>query len=509
LREWFATAVAASAAVVAVLLVKPALRTKIFEQELSEYGRHFVLPTVHDGRKVYKHKLPVHAGLYVLAYSDLSQTDNDDVLTYFAPDLVVADEAHVFRRKLSARSKRFFRYMEDHPATRFVPMSGSFLKKSCLDVTRTFEAALKKDSPVPTGRTAVEWAWALDPSVEAPKPAGKLMLLCAPGTQESQDAARHGYRRRVQETPGVITTSGDTLETALTLQFWRSLKVNKATSDAMEELEKLWMFQDEEIPDVLTYTRIAKQLASGFYYKWVWPGGKKSPEDEAWLAARNNWNREVREFLQYNRQDIDTALQVWNLVERGGGNRDLRAAFDEWKKWHARPEPPTETVWLDKELMLLVAHRWVREIAAVDVGHNGLCRGIIWYEFTALHSLFREAGWPVFGPGDRAAAELDRVRAPYIVVSQNAYREGKNLQRYWANLVLNPPATGDIWEQMVGRTHREGQQADEVIVTVLQHTSTLFVAMKNALRDAAFIQSMSGQRQRIVFADKIGVGDTK
>jgi hypothetical protein len=82
-----------------------------------------------------------------------------------------------------------------------------------------------------------------------------------------------------------------------------------------------------------------------------------------------------------------------------------------------------------------------------------------------------------------------------------AHGIGKNLQSWCNQLILCPPSSGHIWEQLLGRTHRPGQEADEVTVFVYVHTPRFAQALQQALVDAEYIQMSTGNAQKILFAD--------
>jgi hypothetical protein len=77
---------------------------------------------------------------------------------------------------------------------------------------------------------------------------------------------------------------------------------------------------------------------------------------------------------------------------------------------------------------------------------------------------------------------------------------GKNLQAFANQLVLQPPASGQTWEQLLGRMHRPGQNADEVRCDVLQHTWFAKANLVGALRDARYIEDSQNMRQKLNLA---------
>jgi hypothetical protein len=484
-------------AVRTVLLVGASLRPQLIEEDLPAYGRHFHLPPY---RAVIAD--PPLPGLYIVAYSDLSNAKKGDVLNRITPDLIIPDEAHRLRNRQSSRTQRYYRYLEAHPECRTAPLSGSTTKRSIKDAAPLAEAALKKNSPFPrTHGDLRDWAAALDPDNPRPMQPGKLLLLCAEG-----EPVLSGFRRRRVETAGVVATTASALDTSLLVEA-RELTLAPSVAAALDYLEKYWAWEGEEIEDGMAFARISRQLACGFYYRWVWPGGTPDDDDRAWLAARAAWHKDVREMLARSAQEgFDSPLLLWNAAARG----DWQPAS--WAPWASvrdryRPHPPVEAVWLDdffiKDVGLWVAKQQQR--AAVSDGG-----AIVWTVHAEVgKQLSERLRLPYYGEG-RAAAEALTVahprNAPVIICSQLAHGTGRNLQAYDANLVTTCPANAPDIEQLIGRTHRPGQRADEVHVTVHQHTEALRRGYWQAYRDAVFIEQSQGQRQKLLYANRIGFG---
>jgi len=485
-----------------VLLVKSSLRDQLINIDIPAYGRHFKLPPVWSAKNTRNYE---RSGVYVLFYHELSDSHKGHWLERIAPDLVVADEAQVFRNVHSARSKKFYRYMDEHPECRYCPLSGSIAKRSIRDVGPPSELALRKDSPLPKGRALFEWSCALDRDVEKPLGPGKLMLFCGPG-EDHHD----GFRRRLRETEGVVASEKDTIDTALEV-LPHSPPLSPVISAALAELARLWRWNEDEISDALHYARLAKQIAQGFYLKWDWPGGVL---DEEWLTARSAWHKEVREYLRYHSvPGMDSTLQLANAARHGHW---LSEAWPAWNVVKDRPEPPTEAVWLDTAYMPGVVANLVEELNASDEplgkkNASGATRGlIIWYENISMGDLL-EKTYPRFGPGDRAAAQLAKMHPkdhPVIVCSRASHGEGKNLQDYTDAFFITPPANSLDWNQTVGRELRPGQLADTVRVKWLANTIDLQKAFVNAVKNAETLQKNTGEEQVLLIADGAALAET-
>ena len=478
-----------------VLLVKASLRNQLMNVDIPAYGRHFNLPPIYSAKDVKNYERP---GVYVIFYSELSDSKKGHWLERIAPDLVVADEVQVFRNKGSARSKRFFRYMEDHPECRFCALSGSMAKRSIRDCGHICELALRKDSPFPNGRTLFEWSCALDPRVEKPLAPGKLLLFCAEG-----ETHHDGFRRRLVESEGVVASTKNAIDTALEIEVYAP-PASPAIVQALSKLDSLWRWEEEEVSDALHYARLAKQISQGLYLKWDWPNGEK---DFEWLEARSAWHKEVREYLKYHSiPGMDSTFQLAGAASQG------RWASKTWAAWAVvkdryKPEPPTYPVWIDDTFIPRTVAEYVAKINASDEP-LGRDRGlIVWYETVAIGDLL-EKTYPRFGPGDRDAALLDTMHPkdhPVIVCSRLSHGEGKNLQSYTDALVITSPANAIDWGQAIGRELRPGQMADTVRVGWYGHTVDLAKAFISAVRDAEFLQRTTGEQQFLLMADGVSL----
>jgi hypothetical protein len=58
-------------------------------------------------------------------------------------------------------------------------------------------------------------------------------------------------------------------------------------------------------------------------------------------------------------------------------------------------------------------------------------------------------------------------------------------------------------EQLLGRTHRDGQTADEVTADIVVSSAEHVLAFDQAKRDARFLEDLTGQNQKLLFADVV------
>lgn len=453
------------------LLLLPAdLREQTKRKVLPEMARMFRL----------------HPNLLVAGNSELSLAKNADMLERLAPDVIILDEVHEYKNLRAGRTRRMNRFLGDHPETVVVAMSGTVSSRSLRDYHHIIRWCLGENRmPLPQKHMELcDWADALDVDVPDEKrlAPGAMRLFCASG-----ENARQGFRRRLTETPGVVASGAEELGVSLRIRALEPRLPDELRS-ALATLRSRW-----EDPNGVSYSeavdiwRVARQLALGFWYRW------EPPAPEGWKDARRDWSAFVRETIRYNRRGLDTELQVWNDCARRHVELKGRKTEPSWLLWRElrdtfKPNPvPT---WLDERWLVDIVKRW---LADGD--------GLVWIEHTAVgERLSRAIGVPYFGAGERASRDILDADGP-AVVSIAAHHRGKNLQQWNRNLVVAPPSSGKMWEQLVGRTHRVGQRADEVLVDVMLHYVEANDSFRHALDDARYLEDTLGSRQRLNYAD--------
>jgi len=444
-----------------VLFVPAALRDQTFDHVLPQMRKHWGL----------------HPRLRVVGYSELSLAKNARMLEDLDPDLIVLDECHSVKAKTAGRTKRLVRWFREHPETRCVAMSGTVSHRSLKDFAHIAQWCLGDGTPLPAKWTELsDWADAIDEvkDDELRMAPGALQEFCADG-----ENVRQGFRRRLVETPGVVASSEDQLGTSLRIEAFRGLKIPPKVWGMIEDMRETWTTPNGDIiTEAVELWRHIRELALGFWYRWI-----PAPPKE-WLDARREWKKYVRETLKHNRRNLDTELQVWNECSHDP-DRSL-----EWLRWSAVKDsfrPNTVAEWVD----------YFALDAAIDwMERDG---GIVWTEHRAFGELLgKRCRWTYHGAGDSRILTTDD---PAIIASISAHGQGKNLQRYSRNLVVAPPTSGKVWEQLLGRTHRQGQEADEVVCEVFLHVDELRSSFDQARADARYLEDTFGNQQKLNYAD--------
>ena len=114
-----------------------------------------------------------------------------------------------------------------------------------------------------------------------------------------------------------------------------------------------------------------------------------------------------------------------------------------------------------------------------------------------ISDLPRHGGGP-----DSERAILAESGKTSIIASIKSHGTGRDgLQFLFSKQhVAQPPSSGDAWEQLMGRLHREGQRADEVDTWVPRHTDEMKESIDKAFADARFIAEVMGTSQKLLLA---------
>lgn len=429
------------------------------------------------------------AGLKVVTYQEWSAKGGQNVLSDWAPDLIIGDEVHELFNYTTVRYRRLRDYYRKTPSARFACMTGSPTKDTIKNFSVPLALALRGQSPVPRQYYPLEeWSLALDPIKEPIRPGALARLWGAPTTRDyTVEEAREGFRRRLVETPGVVATTVAVLPIRLVLRT-RPVVVPAEAKKALSDFRKTWSLPGgDEITEALEFHRHARELACGFFYKW-----DPAPTAE-WLEARRAWHGEVRSFLRAGgRPGLDSPGLLEDAARDG---RRPSAAYDAWAAVRSTCAPKTVPTWVS-DYLVQDAVAWARS-------H----RGIVWYEHDAVGDALRAAApeLPYFGPGDAGILYADGSTS--VIASRKAHFQSKELHAFHEQLVISPPSSGAIWEQLLGRTYRDRQTSSVITTWVYQHTPEVKRALKDALQDAKYASEVHGLDQLLLRAERAEVDE--
>ena len=547
---------------VAALFIQADLLSQFLDRDVPYYGGHWHIPNVVPGSQFVSGRPALH----VYTYNKLSSQDASDLLRRLKPDLIILDEAQNLKDPKAARTIRFLRQFAEETGTRLCAQSGTLDSRSIRDAAHLGALALGDDSPYPRDHHSIEeWAGAIDPCTcpAAKVPGsqclcrahpGALLRLCEPG-----EHVRDGFRRRTNETRGVVSTSESAIGTQLIIRRRMPGPVPGGILAAIDEALKGTRPDGDRFQEKLQGAACARQLASGFYHRWRYPRGEPAELIDEWFIKRKAFNSEVWDALKRPEEGLDSPGLLIRAAERWVSGYEVRSGHthdgtcydslpeDEWERhehgvdctdplciseWkhtsrlvceqeeqgdvtivppHSRrgPLPVWESLnWVDwrdirHKVQPVPEAVWVSDYVVDDAARWAReTRGIVWVEFPELGQRIADrAKVPFYGGGTEASATIcNETGKRSIVASIRAHCTGKNLQMFHRNLIVTPPSDGARCEQLIARTHRPGQLASCVEVEVNQQTDNLAAAFAQAQEFARFIQATSGQAQKLLLA---------
>jgi len=512
------------------------LPSKTFYQlqlkELPKYREHFEL-----------YDLPVHLlggdctpqararlaqsglkGLYVVPYATLSSPSDVcpgyKILPWIKPTAFILDEAHNVRDLRSARTGRLSDYIDscDVPPV-VVAMSGTMLAKTLLDFHHISTWSLRDRSPLPISHSrCVDWACVLDPQASPSRRQRTFflpLLEWAGSSDLSQRGLRQAFRKRLKSTPGVVSASEDDLGTSLVFQNNPASTDNPDFPKLMEMVrmvEKDGLTPNgDELEDKFGGHRWLKELSAGFYNELVWPELEQIGENAEERLDRSKVHHEslqkyhkgLRKWISYNRTPgLDTAFLVGSELYHHGAKRVGAELHTLWSDARALDfDGRVHRVGYPVRVCNYKVIHAVEWLSSVDD------EGIIWVESPEIgrwihelapHTIFCDAS-------PYGHKEIQKEEHKAIIATIGAHGEGKNLQHHQNQLVLQWPRGAPIAEQLIGRLHRPGQKADELIVHTADTTEFDQMTRAACLLDSLGLHQLEDPKKVITgtYANKL------
>lgn len=264
-----------------------------------------------------------------------------------------------------------------------------------------------------------------------------------------------------------------------------------------------------------------QEISAGFYNELVWPTvedvmrewhlDQKTAEEElrkskAHHRALQQYKKEERRFLVEDHvPGLDLPMLVGAACARGGKGVPGKV-YEAWLvaknlDYEGRIERRSRVAHVC-DYKILAALDWAKKLE----GKGGLVwvwniEMGIWASQILSEGLGADrvahcpagAKWNKFIQEPEAATKI-------CVCSLTAHGEGKDLQHFSEQFFLQFPRSADMAEQALGRTHRPGQLADELVVRLCLTTGFDHQSFNACLADALWLHSTEG-RQKIIYAD--------
>ena len=397
----------------------------------------------------------------IASYARLSQRDGRDWLYELDPDLVILDEAHRVRDYSAARTRRLDRYV-DETGPLVVAMSGTLTTRRVADYAHLAKWSLGGKSPLPLTHSGVAHTDAVIQSATAREGAATTGDWYWFRGAYGDGPPREALQAALEASGGTVLTSDAGCTASLVIE---ELEAWDTWSPELETLETLWELPDGTMLDSpMHVARHRAHLELGFWYRWRWETWGWD-DVEAYMAARAQWGKRVRDWCTSRTamtEGTETPALLRDAIERDP-DHPLRAAWHAWAPYADRELPEVEAVWVHRRAL-----EWIKRQEVESV----------WVQSRATQDALPDA------------------------YSVKVHGTGHNLQHLASALVVEPPSNGAAWEQLLGRLHRSGQQAD-VVRFAVPATDVCTERLSKAAADAKYIEETTGSRQRLNFATRV------
>lgn len=476
------------------------------------------------------------AGLYIVNYSHISARNGLELLAVLEPELVIADESHYLANPRSGMGKKVY-HLLDETGPQFVCMSGTIAKKRLKQFQPLILRALKERAPLPKQANVLDsWGVYLDSHATGDLPEGfpkslEPLVLWARDNypdkkfEPTTSDLREAFQLRLHSAPGVVATKGESVGTALYIQNEPVPDLDKTTGwDKAKELitkvEKEMVTPDGDVIEhpMLTY-KWRYELSAGFYNSLQWPttehllrykmaqtaeeAAERLERSQQYHAALNTYHGLLGKFLKKAPMGLDTPMDVGRSISK---YQDRYVPTEVVEAWQAKEELDFEGRIERTAQVVMLSDGKINAALNWAAARKGGC--IIWWWNRGLGRRLAEVGMgmglPIlYCPAGAEANEaiIEHANADKIVVASIfAHGTAKNLQHFGDQYFVQFPRDSAHAEQTISRTHRQGQQRDELIVTTNLTTDFDHENYAAMLCDAVFAQTTLGQRQRVVFA---------
>ena len=481
----------------AILLVPSSLVAQLIEVEIPKYEKEF---NIHldwcsiAGKSQHQRRALMDSHrITIMPYSLLSSEDTYTLLEESKVDMIIADECQYLKRKDSARTKRLLKYLDkNHPS--FVCMSGTIIRDDLKDYWHLISRCLGKLSPLPLDwHTIVDMQDTICPDFDYKKKISPFFSKMFPEirvTPGSDFVFVDGARKKIKElfdmSPGTVRTENQSVDCSMEIDVL-DITPCQQSKEMMDTVEKTWQTPyGDFIEEAIQQAAIMSQLSSGFYYRLFWT--ENTPKEILIeFDKQNELKKSIRQFIKYHRGTIDTPGLVMKALQvRDRGVSQLQKEFDTISDWEL-PERCRETIHISN-YRIDQAKIWAKK-------HK---RGIIWYKWDASGpSLAKAIPRATFCPAD---CPITNLQADGILICSFAHKEGKNIQQHNKNLFFNFPLSAADFEQMMGRTHRQGQMEDCVYYDILISSKFEDAKLKRVVKKAMFLEDVDKQ-QKLLLAD--------
>lgn len=461
-------------------------------------------------------------GVFVLGYGMLSGRKTEEMIQNVAADLIISDECHTLTNMKSARTGRINHYLKNADKdVDLVLLSGTIVRRSIMEYHHLMLACLKGLAPLPLPFPQAETLSIALSHSEGFIPSGEIRMakpLADWAGLEWQEkpsdnivVLRKAYNKRLRTAPGVFISDDDKVATSLQLDVIKSRTRGtygyKELKELVEQVEESWVTPSgDEFDYILQKFKWINELWQGFYNDLVWPEDHPKVEEAKENRLLSNvLSKELRGFLNTkHRPHLDTPLLVRANMAKYGPKNVPELLYNSWREWKNFPKEG-----LPDRLSVPVRVSDFKVQAALDAWKNLEEKeegGIVWYynqEYGRwLTEVFKEeyGDRVLFCPaGQKPKEAMVESEGKICIATIEGHGTGTDgLQmKYHHNLVAQDLRTAKIAEQTIARTHRHGQDKDEMTFNILLASKYDDMQLSGILQNAYFIHT-THTRQRLL-----------
>lgn len=441
----------------------------------------------------------------IMSREELALEKNAKFLETFQPQAIVIDESDEFANWEASAVQRIDRYL--YPPAPAKPLTREQCAVFCLSGTPTRNTIMaywhllrwthRERMPMPLKRSeALKWAAALDQQKTA-SDTGRM----DPGPLgPSRKAALHWYRKRLQETPGVIIIDGDSAVKKDGTPIPLRIHTRLARECPLLDAAFLKFGLDQQNPDgVPCVAPLERWRLEGFLGCGLFPRYKKPGPPKEWREERA---KRGRAFAALCRDTIRNSRHWRNPADTEKQVRLRHRDNPIVLEWDEMAEDPyaKEVVWISQETLQ----------TAINYLAEAPTPAIIWTGCVEFgKELARVLGLSYFGRDgkDQYKNDLDAIsrrpewRARSFICSWHANKKGFNLQPWLRHGVFNPPTSAKWLEQLMGRAHRADVDESGVTFTMFATSGGTLDAIDAAVAEAGFAKQSVGPTQKILRAE--------
>ncbi len=419
-----------------------------------------------------------------------SHTTGPALLETYMPDLIIIDEAHMFRNPDAARTRRLDAYIQKHRPV-VLTMSGTYHEDSLHDYAHLLRWSLPPalrplPEPADDGSDVEleDWSAAVDTDVPERLAPGALRAFTSaprPGLTE----IRNGLAERLRSTPGVIGHYDEGPGCSISLEADVFNDYGPAVDAAFETLALGETTDGWPVREAIVQYMHQWQYCLGYESYW----DPRPPVE--WSDALRQWGRQCRAVLAERIEGVDSPMLLARAIDRGEFDPGPLAT---WRAIRGTFTPNVKVRQIDDSVVQHVA-KWLRT-------HP---RGTVWTRHVPFGRRLSEvAGVPYFGAKglDRNHTHIEQYRGGAAILSIDACRDGINIQdRYDCAYIVDPPGTGTANEQLIGRFHRRGQRSPEVSITYLMGCLSHYTSIARARERATNVSESALQSRKLLIGD--------